>query len=161
MHRVPCAPPHLLTMREYLLQWPVSSLSGLESSQIGWGAAAIVLLAIFLSKVTRKSPNYPPGPPRDPIIGNAREMTGDNIELRFTEWGKRYGASYSFPVGMSFNLIHNQWSDVGTAIGDVNYLEVLGKPLVVLNSYTACKDLLEKRSAIYSSRPRMVLLSEL
>ena len=61
----------------------------------------------------------------------------------------------------SFNLIHNQWSDVGTATGDVNYLEVLGQSMVVLNSYTACKDLLEKRSAIYSSRPRMVLLTEL
>ena len=60
-----------------------------------------------------------------------------------------------------FNLTHDQWSDVDTVIGDVNYLEVLGQPLVVLNSYRACKDLLEKRSAIYSSRPRMVLLSEL
>ena len=146
-------------MREHLLQWPVSSLSGLEPSQIGWGAAVTVLLAIFLSKVTRRSPNYPPGPPRDPIIGNAREMTGDNIELRFAEWGKRYGPFYSLLVGM--NLTHDHRSDVGTVIGDINYLEVLGQPMVVLNSYTACKDLLEKRSAIYSSRPRLVLLSEL
>ena len=48
-----------------------------------------------------------------------------------------------------------------TLIGDVNYLEVLGQPLVILNSYTACKDLLEKKGGIYSSRPRLVLLSEL
>lgn len=48
-----------------------------------------------------------------------------------------------------------------TMIGDVIYLQVLGQSLVVLNSYIACKDLLEKRSAIYSSRPRFVLLSEL
>ena len=58
-------------------------------------------------------------------------------------------------------LTHDQWSDVHTVIGDVNYLEVLGQPLIVLNSYSACKDLLEKRSRIYSSRPRLVLLSEL
>ena len=60
----------------------------------------IVLLAIFLSKVTKKSPNYPPGPPRDPIIGNARQMTEDHTELKFTEWGKRYGPFYSLLVGM-------------------------------------------------------------
>ena len=61
----------------------------------------------------------------------------------------------------SSNLTHDQRSDVDTVIGDVNYLEVLGQPLVVLNSYTACKDLLEKKGGIYSSRPRLVLLSEL
>ena len=61
----------------------------------------------------------------------------------------------------SLKLRYNQRSDVDTMIGDVNYLEVLGQPLVVLNSYSACKDLLEKRSHIYSSRPRFVLLSEL
>ena len=59
-----------------------------------------MLLVIFLSKVTKKSPNYPPGPPRDPIIGNARQMTEDHIELKFTEWGKRYGPFYSLLVGM-------------------------------------------------------------
>ena len=54
-----------------------------------------------------------------------------------------------------------QRPDIDSLIGDVNYLEVLGQSLVILNSYAACKDLLEKRSGIYSSRPRFVLLSEL
>jgi len=117
------------------------------------------LLVIFLSKVTKKSPNYPPGPPRDPILGNARQMTGDYIELKFTEWGKRYGLFYSFTVGIG--ALADRLSAVDTVVGDVNYLEVLGQPLIILNSYIACKDLLEKRSGIYSSRPRLVLLSEL
>lgn len=33
------------------------------------------------------------------------------------------------------------------------YLEILGSPLVVLNSYKIVVDLLEKRSDIYSDRP--------
>ena len=33
--------------------------------------------------------------------------------------------------------------------------------MIVLNSYQAARDLLEKRSGVYSSRPRMVMLSEL
>lgn len=45
--------------------------------------------------------------------------------------------------------------------GDVNYVTVVGKPIIVLNSYQAAKDLLEKRGGIYSSRPRMVMLGEL
>lgn len=151
---MPCAPPSLLTMSEHLLQ-RVPSPETFELSRIGWGTVVVALLVTLLSKVMKKAPNYPPGPPRDPILGNARQMTGDYIERRFAEWGKRYGMPYSFPAEIS------DGSDVEAMIGDVNYLEVLGQPLIVLNSYTACKDLLEKRGSIYSSRPRLVLLSEL
>lgn len=35
---------------------------------------------------------YPPGPPPDPIIGNARAMASDELERVFAAWGKRYGA---------------------------------------------------------------------
>lgn len=86
----------LPTMPEHLLHW-LPSLATLELSKIGWGAIAVPLLVVFLSTLTKR-PNYPPGPPRDPILGNARQMAGDYIELRFTEWGKRYGAC-SPPVG--------------------------------------------------------------
>lgn len=40
-------------------------------------------------------------------------------------------------------------------------MTVVGKPIIVLNSYQAARDLLEKRSSIYSSRPRMVMQCEL
>ncbi|KAJ6463026.1 cytochrome P450 [Mycena vitilis] len=46
-----------------------------------------------------------------------------------------------------------QWSK---QYGDVVYFEVLGQPIVVLHSLTAAHDLLNQRSAIYSSRPRLV-----
>ena len=45
--------------------------------------------------------------------------------------------------------------------GDINYVTVVGQPIIVLNSYRAARDLLEKRGGIYSSRPRMVMLTEL
>lgn len=41
------------------------------------------------------------------------------------------------------------------------YLEFFGKRTVVLNSQKVAKDLLEKRGAKYSSRPRMVTFVEL
>ena len=86
-------------MSEHLLQW-VPSQVAFEQSPIGWGAIVAVLLATFLSKVAKRTPNYPPGPPRDLILGNARQMTGDYIERRFTEWGKRYGTPIHSKLGL-------------------------------------------------------------
>lgn len=78
-------------MYDDIFPWAVT-LAPLRPFQMGCGALTVLLLATFLYKM-RNSPNYPPGPPRDPVFGNARQMTGDHIELKFTEWGKRYGES--------------------------------------------------------------------
>ncbi|EPT00020.1 hypothetical protein FOMPIDRAFT_91063 [Fomitopsis schrenkii] len=45
--------------------------------------------------------------------------------------------------------------------GDLIYTEVLGNRNIIINSHKVAKDLLEKRSGIYSSRPRFVRLVEL
>ncbi|KAJ7656553.1 cytochrome P450 [Mycena rosella] len=42
------------------------------------------------------------------------------------------------------------------SIGDIVYADVLGQPLVVLNSDKIAMELLDRRSAIYSDRPTMV-----
>ena len=48
-----------------------------------------------------------------------------------------------------------------TMIGDIIYLNILGEDMVILNSVEVAKDLLERRSSIYSGRPRMPMLNEL
>lgn len=45
--------------------------------------------------------------------------------------------------------------------GDVIYLEILGRPIVLLQSAQAVIDLLDKQSGIYSDRPHMVMAGEL
>jgi hypothetical protein len=45
--------------------------------------------------------------------------------------------------------------------GDVNYVTVIAKQVIVLNSFETARNLLEKRSGIYSGRPRMVMMGEL
>ncbi|KAJ7853756.1 cytochrome P450 [Mycena leptocephala] len=45
--------------------------------------------------------------------------------------------------------------------GDCVYVTVLGQPIVILGSLTVARDLLNQRSAIYSSRPRLVMAGEL
>jgi hypothetical protein len=44
-------------------------------------------------KSSRSLP-YPPGPPPDPFIGNARAMASDELERVFAAWGKEYGTSH-------------------------------------------------------------------
>lgn len=41
------------------------------------------------------------------------------------------------------------------------HVKVFAQPMIVLNSLQAARDLLDRRSSIYSDRPRFVLLSEL
>ena len=43
------------------------------------------------------------------------------------------------------------------ATGDVMFLHLLGKPVVILSSENVARDLLDKRSSIYSDRPRIAL----
>jgi hypothetical protein len=41
------------------------------------------------------------------------------------------------------------------------HINILGKHIIILSSLQAARDILEKRSANYSDRPRFVLLVEL
>ncbi|KAI0313058.1 hypothetical protein OF83DRAFT_1176031 [Amylostereum chailletii] len=84
---------------------------------------------------TERRQRLPPGPPPDPFLGNIRQMSFDNQEQRFVEWDAAYG--------------------------DVMHARVFSRSLLILNSFKAARDLLEKRGANYSCRPRMVLISEL
>lgn len=46
-------------------------------------------------------------------------------------------------------------------IGDVMYLEVLGRKMIILDTLQAANDLLDKRSAIYKCRPRFVVFNNM
>lgn len=46
-------------------------------------------------------------------------------------------------------------------VGELVYIENVGVPMLIINSYDAAMDLLNKRSAIYSSRPQLIMTCEL
>lgn len=56
---------------------------------------------------------------------------------------------------MACSLLHYLMLALILVSGDVMHLKVLGRNMIVLNSVEAATDLLEKRSAQYSDRPRM------
>ncbi|KAF9463358.1 cytochrome P450 [Collybia nuda] len=85
--------------------------------------------------LTTPRPHYPPGPKPAPVIGNILQISPEHPELLFQRWASKFG--------------------------DLVYLHILGHPMIVLSNLDVVRDLLDKRSSIYSDRPRFVLFSEL
>lgn len=86
---------------------------------------------------------YPPGPRPLPLIGNLLDIPKEFSWISYTQLSKKHGM-IDFAVKGPLTE--------GSA-GDVLSFHVFGKVIVVLNSFKACKDLLEKRGDIYSDRP--------
>ncbi|RMJ17408.1 hypothetical protein CDV36_002920 [Fusarium kuroshium] len=92
----------------------------------------LIIAALYgLCTIGHRPSSYPPGPPTLPLIGNLHQMPSKNGHLQFQKWAKEYGPVYSLILGT--------------------------KVMIVLSSDKAVKDLLDKRSTIYSSRPEMYL----
>ncbi|TDL29033.1 cytochrome P450 [Rickenella mellea] len=104
-------------------------------------ATVLILSVIWLRlwrRSRRRNPHgcpLPPGPKGIPIIGNVFDMPKSDEALAILNWGKKYG--------------------------DMIYVEIMGKPMLFLNSYNDAVELLEKRSLWYSDRPTWPMSGEL
>ncbi|KAF8970100.1 cytochrome P450 [Flammula alnicola] len=96
------------------------------------------LLGLFLFKYSTKKHNLPlpPGPRKLPLIGNLLDVPSKFEWEAFQAWGKEYDS-------------------------DIIHLNVAGTSIIVLNSLKAAYDLMDKRSSIYSSRPKFTLIKNL
>jgi hypothetical protein len=86
----------------------------------------------------KKSKGFPlpPGPAAEPILGHLRIIPADNPEYYFQQLSKELKSDI-----LSFN--------------------VLGQPIIVLNSVEVAVNLLDKRGANYCDRPRFVLFEQM
>ncbi|KAL0960005.1 hypothetical protein HGRIS_011657 [Hohenbuehelia grisea] len=89
---------------------------------------AFGILLIYRTRNSRSRLPFPPGPPADPILGHLRILPDANQHLVYHEWCKKYG-----------NVIR---------------LHCLGRSIIVLNDLQSAVELLDKRSNIYSDRPK-------
>ena len=90
---------------------------------------------VYRRKANPMSLPYPPGPKPLPLLGNLLDAPSSYYWLTYADWAKKYG--------------------------DINHISIFGQHIVILNSIEACTDLLEKRSAKYSDRPRLPMINEL
>ncbi|EJD06403.1 cytochrome P450 [Fomitiporia mediterranea MF3/22] len=105
-----------------------------------WWDIAAASLAITVSYIlyTRGHAvalRLPPSPPKDFLLGHARKVPFYKGWEVYAKWNEEYG--------------------------DVICTQVLGRSMIVLNSITAARDLLEKRSNTFSDRPFLPVFIEM
>lgn len=93
------------------------------------GCFAFLVYRAWRSPVPRGA-SLPPGPKGVPFLGFIRNIPYESSWLTYTEWIKEYG--------------------------DIIYIKTFGQPMIILGSLKAANELFDKRSSIYSDRPRMV-----
>nr|BDX35607.1 cytochrome P450 monooxygenase StrG [Stachybotrys sp.] len=100
----------------------------------GFAALAVLAIAACL-RVGQRPKDYPPGPPTIPILGNLHQIPSEKRHLQFEKWAQEYGPVYSLILGT--------------------------KVMIVLSSDVAIRDLVDKRGAIYSSRPEAYIAQDI
>jgi hypothetical protein len=105
--------------------------------------ASFAALLVVRDYQMRRGLPYPPGPRPLPLIGNLLDIPKEFSWLSYTQLSRTHGMIYFTVMGLLTE---------GVA-GDVLSFHVFGKVIVVLNSFKASKDLLERRGDIYSDRP--------
>ncbi|PPQ65061.1 hypothetical protein CVT26_015757 [Gymnopilus dilepis] len=101
-------------------------------------ATAVLVFSSWILKSYWDARKLPPGPRGLPILGNMFQVPAQMPWFKFTEWSQQYGPVFSFNVA--------------------------GQVYIVLNTFKAAADLLEaaeRRSNIYSDRPRMIVANEI
>ena len=100
------------------------------------GGIAVLALKLILTPKRTPLP-LPPGPKPKPIIGNYYDLPPAGTH----EW--------------------HHWGKHKALYGPISSISVLGTIMIILNDPRVATDLLEKRSLIYSDRPRLVLAGEM
>ncbi|KAG8988333.1 hypothetical protein FRB90_002825, partial [Tulasnella sp. 427] len=103
---------------------------------ISLAASSLVLMYFMNAYWVRKShPPFPPGPPGLPFIGNLLDMPRKQFVLTYSKWGEKYGP--------------------------VTWAAVPGRRFLILNTYDAMCELLDRRGVIYIDRPVGVMSNKL
>ncbi|MCJ1248410.1 hypothetical protein MMC30_005627 [Trapelia coarctata] len=98
--------------------------------------AFLAVVALWaLTVPARRASSLPPGPPTLPVLGNLHQLPKTGAHFLFTKWASQYGGIFSLKIGPA------------TA--------------VVISSRKLVKDLLDRKAAIYSGRPKSYILDNL
>ncbi|CAG8691837.1 1627_t:CDS:2, partial [Acaulospora colombiana] len=100
--------------------------SYVELAGVGFVAVSMLYACSKAFSGPKEKRVYPPGPPRDPLIGNLRQFPKDNWWHVFSAWQKEYG--------------------------DLIFVDLPGMPFIVVNSLDMAHELMSKRASAIAGR---------
>jgi len=102
--------------------------------QVKLSLLVVLALAVlfYLKNGRRSSLKLPPGPRKLPLLGNLLDLPSGFEWETYARWGREFNS-------------------------DVIHLAAAGSNIVVLNTFDAAVELLDKRSSRYSSRPQFTM----
>lgn len=110
-----------------------------------------------LQKLFKRSERhpYPPGPPREFLLGAMRSFPKGFPLEGFNQWARTYGMQADSDLMTLDKLINNRHS------GDIVYAPIPGMDIVILNSQEIAQELLAKRPSSTGGRRFGYLLTRL
>ena len=127
-----------------------------ESTVVVMSVLCCLLLSFIISHARSPKQKLPPYPRRTPIIGNLSQIA-DKKWLFSRECKEQFGENQELVRVGRILTIRAPW----IPLGEVMYLDVLGKPTVVFNSLKSAFELLERRARNSSGRPRFIVAGEI
>ncbi|KIJ12423.1 hypothetical protein PAXINDRAFT_137082 [Paxillus involutus ATCC 200175] len=94
-------------------------------------ASATAYALFYTLRIGSRGKGLPPGPPTQPILGNAHIFPTRRLHMQFAEWAKVYG--------------------------DIVSLKIFQMTIIVLNSPSGVRDIIDKRSLSSSNRPPSII----
>jgi hypothetical protein len=124
-----------------------------DTLQYFWACSALGLLYALVKvlRFGRREKHLPPGPPTWPVVGNAHLTVDAHLHMKHV-------ATHSFSPPIlqpktTTNRRASRFREWSAKYGDVFSLKIGKGTMIVLNSKRSVYELIDQRSALYSSRP--------
>jgi cytochrome P450 len=145
----------LIPHGQYHPPFPSASMPEVVPSLLN--LSCIVLLVFLLKRLAQhwsRNGTLPPGPPGYPIIGNVLDWPESKEWKTFHKWAELYGEY------LSFDLIANASRDKHY-LGDIVHVNLMGQPVILLNSVEVAATLLQQKASLCSHRPHLRFAGDL
>ena len=121
-------------------------------SLIAFAVIGILCVCALNHSLSRKQLPLPPGPSGWGLSGATSQIPKTQPWRKYKEWGVRYGGKL---------FLFHQLSHCSYVLGPLLSFRVFNKRIIIINDGRAMHDLLNKRAATYSDRPKAWMFHEL